>query len=1088
MKKIFLFAFALISILKLNAQSQCGTDEYDAFLKRTNPTYVAERQKMEQEIYSILKNKQNNPNARIGANDCTIPQSGVYTLPVVVHVIHKGEAVGNGTNTSDAEIIDAISGMNDQWRRVIGNGVDMEIQFALAIRDTNNNTTNGITRYDGRVFPRYFANGIHYSDNTTGANQDTVISNTVWDRTKYLNIWIADVRGAGGWASLFGNYTFFVSYNSDSYTYTHEMGHTFSLYHTFNGDGSLLSSSTQCPANNNCLLDGDWVCDTPPHRVEECITTSCSSSGDLLNSFKNYMSYCGGTTRFTQGQKDRAKTILHSYFWSLVMSDALMPVNTPLEVGIVSVENNLAEPVCNGFIPKIKVKNSGNATITTLKVDTYIDGSFYQTTTINTNLIKNNIQTYSLQTINFNTAGKHDLFFSIIEINGSTSDYQSLNNQICKDILVRNNPLNTICLNLEDSNINSVLFGLDTMYNPRLANISGCTSIGNKALKYNNSILLYQNNSFYLPAINLDSVYTAYLVFDHAYKQGKVSSILNLVFWGLKGCDSLPIVAGGFSSSSLASVTGRDSITSWIPTNCSHWKKDSVNLSNFKGINNLLIKCMAYNYNNIYFSNQDLYLDNFCIHKRYKITLETNIPNGSSNLVYSHGFQIYDESDTLSVIALNNVPNCYRFKHWEENGIIISTNPNYNFTVLKNRKLKAVYERLLIPLTLSTSPQNVGLTIGSGQYPCDTSVYISVTNIDTNYTFGYWYDSINNIYLQDLTSYPYISALSNNYQYTAYFTPKEYSISVLSSYAGSPQFNYNYSLNLPYNSHYSLIADTTGRDCYRFKNWTKNDIIVSTNPVMNIIINGNESYVANFERKQNIVTLTTNNIYGGSILGAGTYDCGIYVTLSATPNSCYNFKYWEENDILILSYNPSFTTYLYTDRNIKAVFEPKFRYNVTLTPNPSNGGIVIGTGNFACDTSVTVKAKIKTGYKFNNWTEASTIVSTDSNYTFRISANRNLKANFGLATGIKQTTINEISKIYPNPANDILQIEINSKQTTSITLNIIDIRGSLLETKTLTNSKGTFNTSFDVSKLAKGNYLLNLYDEDGMASYKFVVQ
>ena len=83
-------------MFKVNAQSQCATDEYDTFLKRTNPTYAAERQKMEQQIYSILKNKQNNPNARIMQYDCQ--PSGVFTIPVVVHVIHKGEAIGTGFN------------------------------------------------------------------------------------------------------------------------------------------------------------------------------------------------------------------------------------------------------------------------------------------------------------------------------------------------------------------------------------------------------------------------------------------------------------------------------------------------------------------------------------------------------------------------------------------------------------------------------------------------------------------------------------------------------------------------------------------------------------------------------------------------------------------------------------------------------------------------------------------------------------------------------------------------------------------------------------------------------------------------------
>ena len=65
---------------------------------------------------------------------------------------------------------------------------------------------------------------------------------------------------------------------------------------------------------------------------------------------------------------------------------------------------------------------------------------------------------------------------------------------------------------------------------------------------------------------------------------------------------------------------------------------------------------------------------------------------------------------------------------------------------------------------------------------------------------------------------------------------------------------------------------------------------------------------------------------------------------------------------------------------------------------------------------------------------------------------------------------------------------LKSNQNTSITLNIIDTKGSLMETKTITNSNDIINTSFNVSKLAKGNYLLNLYDEAGMVSYKFIVE
>ena len=40
----------------------------------------------------------------------------VYTIPVVVHVIHKGEAVGTGTNISDAQINSAITNLTDTYR------------------------------------------------------------------------------------------------------------------------------------------------------------------------------------------------------------------------------------------------------------------------------------------------------------------------------------------------------------------------------------------------------------------------------------------------------------------------------------------------------------------------------------------------------------------------------------------------------------------------------------------------------------------------------------------------------------------------------------------------------------------------------------------------------------------------------------------------------------------------------------------------------------------------------------------------------------------------------------------------------------
>ena len=85
----------------------------------------------------------------------------VYTLPVVVHVIHRGSPVGVEENITDAQILSAIEGMNDDFRNRVsdGDGSDMFIQFEMA-RRTSGEPTNGILRVNGNSVPGYAQHGI----------------------------------------------------------------------------------------------------------------------------------------------------------------------------------------------------------------------------------------------------------------------------------------------------------------------------------------------------------------------------------------------------------------------------------------------------------------------------------------------------------------------------------------------------------------------------------------------------------------------------------------------------------------------------------------------------------------------------------------------------------------------------------------------------------------------------------------------------------------------------------------------------------------------------------------------------------------
>jgi len=75
-------------------------------------------------------------------------------------------------------------------------------------------------------------------------------------------------------------------------------------------------------------------------------------------------------------------------------------------------------------------------------------------------------------------------------------------------------------------------------------------------------------------------------------------------------------------------------------------------------------------------------------------------------------------------------------------------------------------------------------------------------------------------------------------------------------------------------------------------------------------------------------------------------------------------------------------------------FTITYSYTVALASNPLLGGTVTGGGIYNSGASVTVIATPNLGYTFTNWTEGANIVSTTASYTFTISHNNTLVANY----------------------------------------------------------------------------------------------
>jgi hypothetical protein len=70
------------------------------------------------------------------------------------------------------------------------------------------------------------------------------------------------------------------------------------------------------------------------------------------------------------------------------------------------------------------------------------------------------------------------------------------------------------------------------------------------------------------------------------------------------------------------------------------------------------------------------------------------------------------------------------------------------------------------------------------------------------------------------------------------------------------------------------------------------------------------------------------------------------------------------------------------------------KYEVITGSNPEDAGTTKGDGTYDEATSVTVEATPNEKYEFINWTEANQEVSNQSTYTFQISSDRTLLANF----------------------------------------------------------------------------------------------
>ncbi len=206
----------------------------------------------------------------------------------------------------------------------------------------------------------------------------------------------------------------------------------------------------------------------------------------------------------------------------------------------------------------------------------------------------------------------------------------------------------------------------------------------------------------------------------------------------------------------------------------------------------------------------------------------------------------------------------------------------------------------------------------------------------------------------------------------------------------------------------SCTVTATPNAGYTFVNWMENGNVVSTNAVYTFNVTGNHYLTANFQAQpQNYtVSVSANPTNGGTVSGGGTYQQGQSCTVTATPATGFTFLRWTENGSQV-STNASYTFNVTGNRSLVAQFQavPQ-NYTVSVSANPTNGGTVSGGGTYQQGQQCTVHATANTGYTFTNWTENGNVVSTNANYSFTVTSNRTLVANFTAQTYTITATAN----------------------------------------------------------------------------------
>lgn len=358
-----------------------------------------------------------------------------WRIPVVFHIVHNGETIGEGANVTAEQVYSQLEVLNEDFNLQNADTANLNPDFRSLAGSI------GITFVLARLSPEgeiLEEPGIHrYQSKIRAFNRENIDQeakvHTIWDPSNYLNIWVTsplsgflgtaqfpaetnlpELEGERDTPNTEGvaiSYTTLGRFPENPYdtpynqgrTLTHELGHWLGLYHTWG------------PGNGGCSVD-DYCEDTPvvSNPNYPCLESPVSSCGNV-RMHENFMEYTEDACMsiFTKNQKERMLAAMELGRFRSILNNSLAAPDTAITVSIAQSNKR----VCAGSTIEF------NAVVDAIEVD--VNEStfqwFFEGAILNTSNVKRPSITY------VNT-GTFDV--QVIVNNGTLSDTTILKNAV----------------------------------------------------------------------------------------------------------------------------------------------------------------------------------------------------------------------------------------------------------------------------------------------------------------------------------------------------------------------------------------------------------------------------------------------------------------------------------------------------------------------------------------------------------------------------------------------------------------------------------------------------------------------------------